>query len=284
MTVRVAALLTCHNRRRHTLAALEALAGQKDPQAHVSVYLVDAGSWDGTAEAVLERFPDIRVIKAGDDVFWSAGMRQAAAAATDDGGFAYHLWLNDDTKLDPDALARMLATERRVRAVGGPAIVVGAVRDPETGRLTYGGVERRSRWRPMRFSLVMPTEKEPRRVETMNGNVVLVPSDVVQRVGLLDAGFSHGMGDYDYGLRAGRAGISIWMCPATVGVCARNAPPMASASVRTELNRLRDVKVLPPREWLRFARRWGGPLWPLYAVSPYIRRLARAGRLRAPAR
>jgi GT2 family glycosyltransferase len=278
--VRVAALLTSHNRREETLHALERLHGQHGADADVRVYLVDAGSTDGTAEAVAARFPEACVIVTGDDVFWNAGMRIAFAAATNEGDATHYLWLNDDTRLDEHALAELLATERLVRALGDPAIVVGAVRDPETGELTYGGVERRSRWRPLRFSLV-PPGGTPKRVETMNGNVVLLSAEVVDRVGLLDPGFSHGMGDYDYGLRANRTGVEVWMASGTVGVCARNAPARAHRSLREELERLRHVKALPPGEWFRFARRWAGPLWPLYGISPYIRRLAWAWGSRA---
>ena len=47
---------------------------------------------------------------------------------------------------------------------------------------------------------------------------------------------------------------------------------------RQHLARLRGPKGLPPREWLRFSRRWAGPLWPVYAASPFVRRTARWAR------
>lgn len=273
MSTRVAALLTSFNRCEQTVKALASLFGQSAEGVHVQAYLVDAGSTDGTARAVAESFPSVRVIPVGPDVFWNAGMRRAFGAALADGGHTHFLLLNDDTQLDGGALGTLIATERDLVRGRGPCIVVGAVRDPDDGTLTYGGVERRSRLRPLNFTLVQP-QGAPRQVETMNANVVLVPAEVVGRIGILDEGFSHGMGDYDYGLRAGRAGIETWMAPGTVGVCARNPKDSESRSFREELTRLRGVKGLPPREWFLFARRWGGPLWPLYAVSPYVRRLA----------
>jgi GT2 family glycosyltransferase len=267
----IAALLTSHNRRQETLASLAALADQRDVGGAVTVYLVDAGSTDGTAEAVAAAHPTARITTVGDDVFWNAGMRLAMATAVAEGRHTHLLWLNDDTRLDPDALVRLLDVER----ARGTAIVAGAVRDPDTGELTYGGVRRQSRGRPLNFSLVPPDE-EARRVETMNGNVVLIPAAVIAEVGLLDAAFSHGMGDYDYGLRAGRRGIPVWMAPGTVGSCRRNPTQRPAESVRAELARQTGVKHLPPRQWMRFARRWAGPLWPLYAASPYVRRSLRA--------
>lgn len=276
-TPRIAVLVTCHNRREATLEALEALAVQECADAQVQVYLVDAGSGDGTAEAVTERFPSTCVMAATDEVFWNAGMRIAFDRAMAEGGFSHYLWLNDDTRLDRTALAELLATDRLLRGLRAPSIVVGSVRDPMTGDLTYGGVRRLSRWRPLRFCLIEPSD-EPRRVETMNGNAVLVPAEVVARIGSLDPAFRHGMGDYDYGLRAGRAGIEVWLAPGTVGDCPRNAPASPCLTLSEEFKRLRGVKVLPPADWFAFARRWAGWLWPVYAASPYVRRLLRAAR------
>jgi GT2 family glycosyltransferase len=142
--------------------------------------------------------------------------------------------------------------------------------------LTYGGVFRPApRVRPMRFELVDPADG-PRECETMNGNCVLVAHSVVERLGLLDAQFTHGMGDYDYGLRARLAGIPVVIAPGTVGTCSRNPPRYPAASARSEWAHLRGVKGLPPVEWARFCQRWAGVAWPLFAISPYVRRLLRA--------
>jgi GT2 family glycosyltransferase len=273
-------LLTSHERRDHTLAALEALFSQ-DPQGHeVRAILVDAGSTDGTAAAVEAAFPATEVIRVGRDIFWNQGMRVALDRARDADPDQY-LWLNDDTTLDDRALEILLRTEREMRrrtSAGGA--VVGTTRDPVTGVPTYGGVRRRQRWRPMLFDLVAPGET-PRWAETMHGNCVLIPRDVVAAVGNLEARYTHAMGDLDYGLRIRSAGMEVWVAPGTVGTCARNPTPARSS--RAELRHLASPKGLPPREWALFVRRWAGPLWPIYFASPYVRRTARSlfrGRLR----
>ena len=49
--LRIAALLTVHNRRDLTVACLSALFNQKLPEAvELQAYVVDDGSSDGTAE------------------------------------------------------------------------------------------------------------------------------------------------------------------------------------------------------------------------------------------
>lgn len=270
----VAALLATHDRREQTLACLAHLDRQ-DAGVDVRVALVDASSPDGTAAAVRAAHPDAVVEEVGADVHWNRGMHRAWQLALDLEVDAW-LWLNDDTMLDPTALATLLAVDADHRErTGRGAIVVGSTRDPASGALTYGGVVRPSpRLRPLRYDLVEPGA-EPRPCETMNGNVVLVPRDVVEAIGILDPTYAHGMGDYDYGLRARDAGIARLVAPGTVGTCARNAPPPADRTVGDEWARLRRPTGLPPDDFATFARRWAGPLWPVFWASPYVRRLSR---------
>nr|MBA2443395.1 glycosyltransferase family 2 protein [Rubrobacter sp.] len=143
------------------------------------------------------RHPQVEVLRGDGTLFWNGGMRRAFAEALE-GDHDHYLWLNDDTLLYPGALESLLQTHRRVTEPGSPAsIVVGSTCDPETGDLTYGGLSRESRLRPLRFTPVRPGE-EPRECETMNGNCVLVPREVAMAVGNLDGAFTHGMGDIDY--------------------------------------------------------------------------------------
>lgn len=107
----------------------------------------------------------------------------------------------------------------------------------------------------------------------MNGNMVLVPREVVRRIGNLDAAYVHAFGDEDYGLRARKAGVGVWVAPGTLGACARNPQPQYGREpLRKEIASMVSLKGLPPRCWARFLRRWTGPLWPLYWASPYCRR------------
>jgi GT2 family glycosyltransferase len=272
----VAALMTCHNRARRTLACLETLFGQTvGEQASLEVVLVDAGSDDGTAARVAKRFPTVRVLRRGPELFWNGGMRVAFADAYQRDPDHY-LWLNDDVELDEDALAVLLAAHRDVSERRGvPCLVVGSTRDPDTGAFTYGGVVRRDRWRPLHYDWVEPSE-HPQPAEAMNGNCVLVPRDAAALVGNLASAYTHGMGDFDYGHRLVRAGGEVWVAPGTVGTCARNPTPRRAESLDQHRQQATSPTAgLPPAEWFTFARRWAGPLWPVYGASPYVRRFAR---------
>jgi GT2 family glycosyltransferase len=273
---RIAVLLTCHDRVERTTTCLASLREQGDEsESTLEVVLVDAGSSDGTADTVSEQFPEVTVLRRGPELFWNGGMRVALAHAYPTDPDLY-LWLNDDVELDPDALATLLAAHDELSATrSAPCIVVGSTRDPSSGLVTYGGVVRPDRRRPLLHERVEPSDR-PLEVETMNGNCVLIPREVVARIGNLAAAYTHGMGDYDYGHRANRAGAEVWIAPGTIGTCSRNPARRPAESFDEHRRRATSpTGGLPPSEWLTFARRWAGPLWPVYAASPYVRQFAR---------
>lgn len=286
---RIAVLMTCHERREKTLAALASLRAQRGlpPGTEISVHLVDSASADGTAQAVAERFPDVDVVAVGPDVFWGEGMRLAAHRSRQATGPDWHhqLWLNDDVELADDALACLVETLARV---GGRAIVAGPVRSRDGTRTTYSG--RRGelpRWHPRwhAFRLVEPTGRaEP--CDTLNGNVVLVPRAVCDRLGGIDRRFKHSMGDFDYGLRAGRAGIPVYLAPRHIGTCDANAPLTGSREpgigAREALRRLTSQRELPPRQWWAYCGRHLWPWAPVLMLWPYLATPLRAVVQRAP--
>ncbi|WP_306190780.1 glycosyltransferase family 2 protein [Streptomyces sp. MK5] len=274
---RVVVLIACHNRRETTVRCLRSLIGQDGPEASVRVLLTDDGSTDGTAHAVRAVWPGIQVLKGNGRLFWAKAMALAASAA---GDYDFLLWLNDDVVLDPGALQHLLATHRLLSGPGnGDTIVVGCLRDPHSGAATYSGVRRRNRLHPVSFSTITAARR-PVQAETMNGNLVLIPRRVVTTVGQIDARFSHGLADFDYGLRARTRGCTVWVAPGTLGTCPRNSPDGGwtdpALPVRERLRLVCAPKGLPPASWWRFTRRHAGPLWPMYWLSPYVRLLVGA--------
>lgn len=272
---RIAVLVTCHNRCAKTLRCLEALFSSSIPvDLSLHAIVVDDGSTDGTSEAVRDRFPSVEIIKGNGALYWNKGMHRAFARAIV-AGFDGYLWLNDDTILYPDAISRMTETWRALRDRGGhEAIVVGSTHSAADGRLTYGGLSRPSRWVPLKFELVEPGAIAV-QCETMNGNCVLISNQVAAIVGNLNPEFAHAMGDIDYGLRAGRAGIETWVVAGYAGTCERNADRNTfrdpTLSTLSRLERMLHAKGLPPSSWWTFTRLHGGGLWPLFFVWPYLR-------------
>lgn len=273
--IRVAVIMTSHNRREQTLACLQALlASQCIGQVALNAVLADDGSGDGTAEAVSQTCPWVHVEHGDGSLFWCRGMHRAFETALQH-EFDYYLWLNDDTMLDADTLSRLLecAVTQRART-GKPVIVVGSTVDEDTGTPTYGGERRVSWWRRTSFVLVQPRD-QVQPCDSMDGNIVLISAETARLVGNIDPVFEHAMGDTDYGLRALKLGVGIWVAPGVHGTCGHNAvsntfmDPTLPLSKRWRL--MLGRKGLPWRSWWVITRRHAGILWPLFFLWPYVR-------------
>jgi GT2 family glycosyltransferase len=265
---KVAAILTCHNRRELTLRALRSLDAARDV-FDLSVVLLDDGSTDGTADAVRTEFPDAMVIAGDGSFFWNRGMHAAWSHALALEPDAY-LWLNDDVALDQDAFDRLRDAWREAAGFRKDQafVLVGTTRNAR-GEFTYGGFRRSSRWR-LSFERLGETAKLT-PVDTLNGNIVLVPAVTVRLIGINDPSYFHMYGDIDYGLRATGRGIPVLQMPSTQGVCESNpGPDLSKMSLAARWRYLlRSPRGYQPRSLWRFARKHSGLLAPLHLVSPY---------------
>lgn len=212
----LAVLLTVHNRQAKTLACLEQVFDQVDlGNIVLDVYLTNDGSTDGTKEAIKERFPKVEIIQGDGSLYWNRGMYKAWEKATNTKAYDFYLWLNDDTLLFPDALSNVIATYNLLEK---PALVCGVTRSSDLLKLTYGG-------RNEKGDLIEPNG-EFQECRTTNGNFVLVPKQVYEKVGNLDWRFRHSIGDLDYSLRVQAAGFKCYVSPFCVGICdSRNIVP-----------------------------------------------------------
>lgn len=203
---KIAVLMTCHNRKDKTLVCLEKLFSQTDVEnISLSVYLVDDGSTDGTREAVSRHYSEVNIISGNGSLYWNRGMRLAWEMALADEKFDYYLWLNDDTTLHHWALRSMLLADNE------QSIVVGSTCSArDLTNITYGGRNEQG--------IIEPGETK-KACSFFNGNIVLIPQFVVDKIGINDPAYPHALGDFDYGLRAAKCGIQIWLAPRTQGYC-----------------------------------------------------------------
>ncbi|WP_442544867.1 glycosyltransferase family 2 protein [Arthrobacter sp. KN11-1C] len=220
--MKISVLIACHNRKELTLRCIEsARSAAVHAGATIAFTVFDDGSTDGTSEAVAELPFSIQTLRGDGSAYWASGMAQAEAALLEELSDLEEdliVWLNDDVVLDKESFSSLAASI----ALAPGSVIVGAMRDPETGETTYSGM-RRSGLHPLSFEMVPPSDL-PQPVETFNGNLVVVPVGVARRLGGIDGGFAHAFADIDYGLRLGRAGIPIILGAGTYGTCRRNEP------------------------------------------------------------
>lgn len=203
----IAVLITSFNRKKITLKCLEKLFSQNFKACNLEVYLVDDGSTDGTFKAVSKQFPDINILKGNGNLFWNRGMYTAWEEAAKK-EWDFYLWLNDDTFLFENAIQSMLDTFSKVDK---NSIIVGATCSNLNHELTtYGGRDGKT---------VVQNRGQIIKCSTFNGNFVLIPNSVYNKLGNLDYKFSHSFGDIEYGMRAIKNKINIYIAPSHIGTC-----------------------------------------------------------------
>jgi GT2 family glycosyltransferase len=272
---RVAVLVSCFNRKATTLAGLTSLFNQKRVEhLSIAVFLVDDGSTDGTSAAVAERFPAVRLLHGDGSLWWVGAMRKAFAAAMAEGYDGY-VWWNDDTELMEDALSRLVNCAITVEPELGPAIVVGTTVDPTTGKPTFGGHRQRKSGLLIQITHVDPNPDKPVRVDTMNGNFILIPSAIAKTVGNMEPKFLHRLADFDYGQRAVKAGFPVILAPGYFGRCKvdsiANTYRDSTIPFSARWKSLMSPRGAVPQEWLLYTSRHYGWRWPLYFISPYVK-------------
>jgi GT2 family glycosyltransferase len=246
---RIAVLLTTFNRREKTLTCLRSLQQQVLPaDMQLDIFLTDDASSDGTAQAVQSAFPGVNLFSGNGSFYWAGGMRhtwrQALATRPD-----HYLLLNDDTTLVPGAIAVLLQPGEKE----GPCICIGST--ASEGQISYGGWRLRSRrfWKSERVQ----DDRIYADCDFGNANIMLIPKEVVDRIGILAAHFTHSLADYDYTLKARKAGFRIKVAPGFLGSCVDdhgNNWKSAGTTLKERIRYLKSVKGLAYHEYLRFIR------------------------------
>jgi GT2 family glycosyltransferase len=254
------------------MRCLEHLHAQIQPVALpgfcISVYLLDDGSTDDTADEVSRAWPNTHIIRGDGSLYWCGGMRRAWTKARESNP-DYFLLLNDDTILMPHALQVLLSIVPRPDF---PTIAVSSIADPDTGNVAFGG-------RRGRDAVLICPHGLPVDCDTMNANCVLISKAVVRRIGIFHASYTHSMGDFDYGFTARRAGFRVVASGEFLGFSTPNPETNTwrdKSLPRRERLRLLwfTPKGLPFTEWATYAYRNLGWTWPYRALSPALRIIA----------
>ncbi|MEY4572062.1 MAG: hypothetical protein RLZ10_1288 [Bacteroidota bacterium] len=269
MKVTIAVLLTCRNRKEKTLTCLTSFFQSKEyiSDSIFHVFLVDDGSTDGTRDAIRKSFPSVYIIEGDGQLFWNQGMRLAWQKALEYGRFDYFLWLNDDTIMDTNALNHLLTADKVLQGRSQLRLITAACRATNDADVfSYGG---RTDTGP-----VIPNG-ELQECRYVNGNLVLVPNNVFQKIGILSKHYTHGMGDNDYGLRCIEAGGRCFTTAEYIATCPPNEglPGWCNPDVpfKERWKLLHSPKGLNIKEYNRFRKRFWGNRWFIFALKAYFR-------------
>lgn len=190
-----AVLITCHNRKEKTLNCLKSLF---DQGYRHHIYLVDDNSVDGTSVAVSSYFPTVVVIRGSGELYWNRGMHLAWNHAAKK-KYDFYIWVNDDVQLFPNCLKELMQCSS---SKNHKAIISGIIQSSVSEAAIYGGRNK--------SKVLLHPNSELQEITYLNGNVVLIPRYVFERLGNLDPLYQHDLGDVDYGLRAREKGIGVY--------------------------------------------------------------------------
>jgi GT2 family glycosyltransferase len=269
----IAILLTCHNRKEKTLQCLKALYEQHGlgTDFFAEVFLVDDASIDGTAAAIKIQYPSVNIIQGNGKLYWNQGMRLAWKTAAETKDYDFYFWLNDDTILDTNALANLIEIYKKATGLGQKEVIITTACRAEFNNdsFSYGG---RTEAGP-----VYPNG-DLQECKYINGNAVLIPKVVFKELGNLSNDYTHGMGDYDYGLRALEAKFSLYTTKRYLATCHPNEgiPGWCNPSIplkkRWEL--LHSPRGLNINEYLKFRKKFWGDKWIIYAIKAYAKMIS----------
>jgi len=261
--MKIAILITSHNRKDTTLTCLFALYKNKED---FDVFLVDDGSTDGTSEAIKQNFPQVNIIKGTGNLFWNQGMRFAWETAVRETDYDYYIWLNDDTLIFNNTINELLQCDIEAKQKGGKqAIIVGSCKTSnKIAEFSYGG-------RNDNGSLI--PNGEIQECKYINGNLVLVPKNVYDVIGNLSNDYTHGIGDTDYGLRCIKNGFKCYVSKEYLAVCPRNGVPdwcNPKVPLRKRINILNSPKGLNIREHIVYRKKFHQN-WVIFTIKVYFR-------------
>ena len=230
---KIAVLLTCHNRRLKTECCLTSLVkalkenkNNEENQVEIEIFLTDDGSTDGTADAAkaaVGTAVSLNILNGNGDLYWAGGMRYCwKEAMKRHEEWDYYLLLNDDTELMPNVFRELFLAEKyAVENYSKEGVVSGITcSKANENELTYGGDIWLNKFLAKRKRLI--PNGNPQLCDLTNANILLVPKNVVDNIGIFYKGYRHGKADYDYSVMAKKAGFPVVLTAHYCGYCERD--------------------------------------------------------------
>ncbi len=192
-----------------TLKCLESVLRLEYPAERLQVVVVDNASWDGSVKTVRTAYPFLKVIENAENLGYAGGNNVGIRWALE-AGAEFILVLNNDAtvelKMVKSLVAAMVADPQI--AIAGPIVYHAA--EPEVIQSAGGTLDRN--WRAVHIGenqLDIGQYSRLRQVDWLSGCALLVRSEAIRQVGLLDEDFFSYVEDLDWCMRMQAAGWKI---------------------------------------------------------------------------
>lgn len=259
-------IIPVHNRKNITLKCLEHLATQCSIDTF-QVVVIDDGSTDGTAAAVVTKYPQVYILSStGGNLWWTGAIKLGMQYAYKQG--AQHIiWLNDDTLPEASTLVQLIAfCKKYPKTIAASQCYYDDV-------FTYGG-QTRQRFRQT------PAYAAPGEVlccDALDGNAVCLPRSVIDDVGYPPAKLiPHYGGDNVYTWSAKQIGYQLCLLGDAISICPRDHPKISWTIDPEPIWNAWQAAVSPKTRyywwgyWNFCTRYWG--IWGIVSfLNPYTR-------------
>lgn len=206
--VSVAIILPVRNRKTYTSAILHQLNSQifQNSNGHTfHVVVVDDGSTDGTPELITQKFTQVHLIRGDGELWWTGAIATGMEHVQQHLHTDYIVWLNDDITLSNDFIGQLILL---CQSHLTQKIIIGGIVCDQSHPdwIVFGGVIASQ---PIN-NIQQFSEVKGLNVDTLNGNIAVLPTQLIADIGLPDTErFRHYGGDYEYICRAKEAGYDV---------------------------------------------------------------------------
>ena len=210
--LKVSIAIPTYNRKRDVLECLESL--QKLSYPNYEIIVVDNASTDGTAEAIRQRFPGVKLIRSDRNLGVTGGRNLGIKHSNGE----YIFFLDHDTIVDKNVLSELVAVMRDDGKIGLAGPIVYYYDDPKrlwaagasvnliTGKVSFNAASQidNGQLGKLMEVQVLPT-------------AFLVRVEVIDRIGLFDDTYFATYEDTDFSFRIREAGYKV-VCISTAKV------------------------------------------------------------------
>jgi hypothetical protein len=192
-----------------TLDCVRSLQTMAMDETPVEILIVDNASKDGSVQTLREALPDIPLFESEANLGYAGGNNIGVKLFLERG--AAFVWiLNNDTKVAPDTLQRMILELRNHARLGMVGSNIRSAERPECTLQMGGG--RISLWTGLNRPVV--TSGALGRINYLTGSSLLIRREALEEVGLLDDHYFHYWEDVDLCFRMRAAGWDLGCVPA----------------------------------------------------------------------